>query len=43
MEVIQKIAPSATAAISAGTAHLISFLTPEREVKVEHPVKFMAR
>jgi hypothetical protein len=43
METIQKRVPSANATTCAGTAALISFFTPEREVKVEQPVKFMAR
>jgi hypothetical protein len=37
------IDPIAKAPAIAGAANLISFFTPEREVKVEHPVKFMAK
>jgi hypothetical protein len=43
MEIIQETVPRANAAICAGTAILISFFTPERDVNVEHPVKLMAR
>ena len=40
---IHKPSPTILAEISMGTAHFISFLTPEREVYVEAPVKFMAK
>jgi hypothetical protein len=35
--------PQVAPAIWSGTALRISFLTPERDVNVEEPVKFMAR
>ena len=35
--------PRQAAAISSGTAHRISFFTPDSEVKVDAPVKFIAR
>src|SRR3972149_12000417 len=38
-----RTAPIATLTIMAGIAYLISFLTPERDVKVVAPVKFRPR
>ena len=42
-DVIQIRRPATLAAIWVGSAQRISFFTPEREVYVEQPVKFMAR
>jgi hypothetical protein len=42
-ELTQRPRPASPAPISTGTAQRISFLTPEREVYVEEPVKFMAK
>lgn len=38
---IQLISPKAAAPICTGSESFISFCTPEREVKVDEPVKFM--
>ncbi len=42
-ELIQRTIPRAPPAISRGTARRISFLTPDNDVYVDAPVKFMAR
>jgi hypothetical protein len=39
---INNIIPTTEKIICNGTATFISFLTPESEVNVEEPVKFMA-
>ena len=39
----QPINPPAKLTICKGTATFISFFTPEREVNVDEPVKFMAK
>ena len=38
---MKSIKPTAVKAIWNGIAHFISFFTPESEVKVEEPVKFI--
>lgn len=43
LEAIQRPNPVTPATISNGKAQRISFLTPERDVYVDAPVKFMAR
>src|SRR5512137_1278916 len=40
---IQRTTPTIPPPISSGKAQRISFLTPEREVYVDAPVKFIAR